>query len=402
MVEPNGRCVLLADGSHGSALQAARVLHAQGIRVRIACADVGADIMSRSKACDESIDLPAADSATYIRLLREWLRSDRDVPTVIVPLSDRTVDWLDRHRDSFTRTQMLAIPPSDVLGPLLDKTQASAIAAGAGLAVLPWRRVADVSDLFDVTSLTLPVIVRPSGWESLGASYFKQAVFWDHPSLHDFLIDRLDQGAIMIVQEFVRVPPDAIEFAIVACALSGDVLSLVTGRKRATSDADGGVLAWGEATPLPDVSAACEAFVQASGFQGAGGLEVIRWQGKLWFVEFNPRAEAIHFLSDLAGAPNIWAVVASRLGLPIHVGEEQRSAAIWVEAAWLSSPHSAKRRLADIRIAYRQFRNHSNRAMAIASAKDPGPALAYAWSLLRRIPHTVRSQRINTRRRAPA
>mgnify|MGYP001058402534 FL=1 len=199
------------------------------------------------------------------------------------------------------------------------------------------------------------------------------------------------------MQEFLDVEADSIEFAIVGTTPAGEIESLTTGRKRASSSDRGGVLAWGEAAWLPDVAEACRAFIAESGFTGVGGIEFIRHSGRLWFVEFNPRLEAIHFLSDLAGVPHLWPHVAGLAGLEManRKPPAQRPAAIWMETAWLdrviNHPPSIRTAVSQCR----QYRRFPERASAIFDPVDPRPAAAYLSILgsrgLRRIRPRSRS-----------
>lgn len=230
----------------------------------------------------------------------------------------------------------------------------------------------------------MPVIVRPARWDSHGDTYFKQAVFHEVGQLTAFLTERIDAGADVVVQEYLDAEPTQIVFAIVAQSSTGQILSMAAGRKRATSDPSGGVLAWGEAWMDQDVIDAAREFASAAQFAGAGGIEFIRSGETLWFIEFNPRLEAIHFLSDLAGVPHVSAVAADFLGLPAENDRapSQQPAAVWMETAWLSRSAAASRRL--LRRHFREFQGHERRSMAIWDPADPRPAVTYLTSLVRR------------------
>lgn len=380
-------CVVLADGNLGSALKAARLLHRHGVDVAIGTPRADVPVFESSNAVIASAQLDPTDAGGYVASLNAWattLPNPSGRPVPVLPLSDRLADWLDQGRDLLSPPLILALPESHVLRPLLDKTDALSIAERAGLDVLPWRRVATATDIPAVASLGLPVIVRPTSHATSGTEYLKQVVFDDLDSLKAFLATKVAEGAVLVVQPFLSVQPTQVEFAIVARASAGSVVSLVTGRKRAQSAPDGGVLTWGEAVDLPDVAEACRRFVETSGFHGSGGLEVIRDAGRLWFVEFNPRPEGIHALADLAGAPNLWPVVADLANLSTpEPAVATHEAALWVETAWLNRLRTDPWAVAGLGSALAGFRRHRHRSWSVVDRRDVRPALAYGGLLAR-------------------
>lgn len=401
---PQLRCVLLADGSLGSALQAARLLAQQGVEAAVACAGSGGRVLGASRAVVAATDLPDGDEQNYVIALLGWLKALRvdegmeGRPIPVIPLSDRLAAWIDVAREHFEPQYVLGIPPSAVLQPLLSKHLSMRTAERAGLDVAPWRLVSIPEQAESaVEALGIPLIVRPTSWSTHGDAYFKQAIFRDPEDGTRFLRSHLGEAAQLVVQEFLDVEADSIEFAIVGTTPGGQIESLTTGRKRASSSARGGVLAWGEAAWLPDVSEACRAFIAESRFTGVGGIEFIRHRGRLWFVEFNPRLEAIHFLSDVAGVPHLWPHVAGLAGVELDGPRPptQRPAAIWMETAWLdrviNHPSSIKTAVSQCR----QYRRLPERASAILDPKDLRPAAAYLSILgsrgLRRIRPRTRS-----------
>ena len=109
-----------------------------------------------------------------------------------------------------------------------------------------------------------------------------------------------NDGVVTVTRD-VDAPDQAVELALVWRSRDGATTAVCTGRKRRQASPDGGVMVWGEAAELPDVRDAALRFLDVSGFRGVGGIELIRAGGRLWFIEFNPRLEAIHFLAARAG-----------------------------------------------------------------------------------------------------
>ena len=212
--------------------------------------------MGASSAVVAATDLPDDDQHSYVGALLDWLKAlpggeyvGRPIP--IIPLSDRLAAWLNVTREGFEPVYVLGIPPSPVLQPLLSKHLAMLTAERAGLDVAPWRLVSSPRQAESaVEALGMPLIVRPTSWSTHGDAYFKQAILQDPDNATRFLRSQLSEAAELVLQEFLDVEADSIEFAIVGTTPAGEIESLTTGRKRASSSDRGGVLAWGEAAWL--------------------------------------------------------------------------------------------------------------------------------------------------------
>ncbi len=258
-------------------------------------------------------------------------------------------------------------------------------ATEAGLNVPAWRAVRTLTDVPTVTEIGLPIIVKPLDWSSMGGAYFKQLVFREHPHLQAFLDERVSLGGAFLAQHFVHEPPTSIVFGLADYDVQTDVASIVTGRKEALSSAEGGVMAWGRSVAMSDVEASCLAFLRHTRFNGVGGIEFIRSDGQLWFIEFNPRPEAIHFLADASGVPQVtrWARRLAGGGLlPIEATSPRpHSAAVWVESAWLARLSTDRRAVKSVPGHLVRYLRHGRRASALTSAPDPGPMGAYSAGL---------------------
>jgi predicted ATP-grasp superfamily ATP-dependent carboligase len=370
-------CLLLTEGAFGSPLHAMRSLRTLGVAVYAATAGTGATILDRSRYCTAAADHDSSSATAYCRAVIDWIdgvQPSGDI--VVIPLSDRFVEYLDIGRELFPDRFRLAIPPHDVVGRLVSKDRSLAAAERAGLRVPTWAHVAAEGDIDTAALLSLPVAVRPTSWATAGQSYFKIAVFRDRPALVDGLRARIRGGAQMVAQEYLEVPDDAVEFALLWRSEDRSRTEVVTGRKRRQAGREGGVMVWGEAAPLPDVAAASVGFLDESRFTGLGGIEFIRRTGELWFIEFNPRLEAIHFLAARAGLDTVKLEFEDRTGVrspqPVVT---QAPATAWVGSAWLQrfldDPGSRRHLVAD----RWRFARSPRRVRAVWSWRDPVPGL---------------------------
>jgi len=381
-VTPTGEpasCLLLTEGAFGSPLHAMRSLGSAGTAVRVATAGTGDSILRRSRACTTAANHDSSDAAAYCRSVIDWVehvQPSGDV--VVIPLSDRFVEFLDTERDLFPDRFRLAIPPRRVVNRLVAKDRSLAVAEDAGLNVPAWTSIATERDIDGAHRLVLPVAVRPTSWATAGDSYFKIEVFRDGQELDSGLRSRLRRGAHLIAQEYVQAPEEAVEFALLWRSRDRSHTEVVTGRKRRQAGRDGGVMVWGETVDLPDVASASLRFLDESGFTGLGGTEFIRRDGKLWFIEFNPRLEAIHFLATRAGVDTVALEYAEHAVLRPPQPRAQLPATAWIGSAWLQrfidDPGSRGQLLAD-RL---RFARSPRRIRAVWSWRDPMPGILLA------------------------
>ncbi len=381
-----GRCVLLAEEVWGSALHAMRSIARYGGETAVVTSGSGASIFRRSRWCDHAVDISAQHPAEFNDRVRGWAESHLpgDDPIAVIPLSDRHLEWLVEARDAFPDRFRLSIPEVGVARRLLDKDRQFQLAERSGCAPPRWVTVRQESDLERLGSLSAPVAVRPTGWNAAGDEYFKLIVVDDDSALESTVASRLRAGAELIVQEFVDEPASAVEFAIVWRSRTSPRAEICTGRKLAQSGRRGGVMALGEAVDLPDVAAAARRFVDASGFVGLGGLEVIRSGGSLRFIEFNPRLEAIHFLATRAGVDTVVLEYLELLGRPVPSCAPQTAATAWVGSAWIQRLVEDRSAWSDAIRSRAQFARSPGRVRAVWSVDDPLPGLAVAGRIINR------------------
>lgn len=356
----------------------------------VAVAGRGAQVYSASRHCFAARDFPleppdGSEPEEWSARVVEWVErtappAPRDRPSgpiPVFPLSDRLVDVLDRTRALFGSRYRLAIPDGPAAALLLDKARAFEAAEEMGLDVPRWVAVSGSEGLLPSDSLELPVVVRPRRWSSAGSRYFKVRSYAERAELRQGLAEMLADGADVVAQERVPGPDESVEWVVFYRGDGGDGIESVwtacTGRKRRQASPVGGVMVWGESAPIPEAETMARRFADATGFVGLGGLEVKYHGGRRWFIEVNPRLEAIHFLAARAGVDTV--AVAYRhlaLGQPPAPPPEPRSAAAWVGGAWLSRLGTTR----DWRTAALDaagFAASPRKVMAVWSIRDPLP-----------------------------
>jgi predicted ATP-grasp superfamily ATP-dependent carboligase len=239
------------------------------------------------------------------------------------------------------------------------------------------------TDIEQCMDLRFPVVARPVSWSAAGGRYFKIQVSRSPDQLETSLLLALSMGATLIVQEYLEVEDHQVEFAIVWRSADRSMTVACTGRKLGQSTPEGGVMVWGKSEDLPDVREQAYGFLDESDFLGLGGIEFIRTEGQLHFVEFNPRLEAIHFLATRAGVDTV-SMAYQDLALDVMPSQPppQRRATAWVGSAWAQRITADRRSVWPLLRDRLRFAVAPNRVRAIWSWSDPLPSLAVARRLL--------------------
>lgn len=395
---PAAPCVLLAEEVWGSGLQAMRSLGRAGVPVHIVTAGAGADIYGRSRYCASAVDVDPENAETFCSEVARWMRRaglagspGHVVP--VIPLSDRLVEFLDASRTMFGDDVRLSIPSPPVTKVLLDKVESLRVAERAGLDVPRWVPVEHLDQLDTTDDLRLPIAIRPTSWATAGDEYFKISVARERAELRREVTQALERGARLIVQEYIEASDSDVELAITWNGPDGQV-AVCTARKRRQSSPDGGVMVWGETVDLPVVRSAATRFLDSSGFTGLGGIELIRAAGRSWFIEFNPRLEAIHFLAARAGMDTVLMEYDQlTVGAPQSLPTTQRRAAAWIGTAWLTrlmnDPSDWRTAVSD-RLS---FARSPHQIRAVWSLEDPLPGLALLYRLITRGIQSLRRTR---------
>lgn len=376
--------ILVGAETWGSALHAARSLHRVGVSAHVVTIGNGAKIFRRSTSVRSAQDVAEHNASELASAIKDLIKNQ--APDSLVPvfaLSDQAADLLDQARSQLPDNLRFAMPASEHLRPLLDKSQSLTVAEAAGLTVAPWVAIEDLDQIELAHGIDLPVIIRPTSWAKAGSNHFKLMVARTAREVDSALRTALGHGATVVVQHYLTTAETAVEFAIAWRSSDGSRTSLCTGRKLNASSPEGGVMAWGETIDLPDVKQATQHFLNTSEFVGLGGIEFIRHEGQLYFIEFNPRLEAIHFLAAAAGADTVLSAYADLTSnsLPDTTPKFELAAA-WIGTAWFERLRARPSDLGLALKARRRFGSYENRVTAIWDRRDPRPLLALAGRIL--------------------
>lgn len=380
-------CVILAEETWGGALHAIRSLGEMGVPVLVAVAGEGARVYGASRHCFAAEDFDSENPTELCSRVVDWVErtAPAGAPIPVLPLSDRLVEALHRSRDRFGSHYRLAIPAPESAELFLDKASVFDLVGRFGLDVPQWVAVESSRDIVETRALRLPVVARPRRWSSAGRRPFKLEVHHARSLLEERLERGLAEGAEFVVQEQVVGPDEAVEWVVLYRSYAGSKTVACTGRKRRQDGPEGGVMVWGESLEIPEARRIAERFVAATGFRGLGGLEVKRDGERRYFIEFNPRLEAIHFLARRSGLDTV-RMVYEELSLGSHPGEleGQGRASAWLGNAWLARLV----RTGDWRLAVSdvgRFLAAPQKVFAVWSVRDPLPWLVVSLRLAGRV-----------------
>jgi len=198
------RDVLVLDADQPSALAIVRALGRHGLRVEVA-ASQDAPIAGWSRhaaACHRHPDpLRAPDGFLH------WLRQQMERPTVglVIPVTERTVVPISRHRESLD-VGRIAIAPSAALEQALDKQRTMALAVELGIPVprsVPVSRLDELPEA--AATLGYPIVVKPTrSMGQDGAQGLQLSVRYAHHAdeLQGLVREALRYGQVMLQELF--------------------------------------------------------------------------------------------------------------------------------------------------------------------------------------------------------
>ena len=359
--------VLLTLGRLPKALELARALHGQGVRVIIA--DPFSSHLckpSRAVARSFAVPAPAHDRAGYLYALLNLVRAE-DV-SLVIPVSEEA-PYTTLLADRLPAGARLYGPDHDALMALHDKARFIALANAAGLRA-PETVRADTPEAV-ARAADSDYVVKPiHGCSGIGLRLRRRG----DP------LEPSDAVAENIVQR--RIAGD--EVSAQAVAHAGRVIGTTHYRGLVFA---GSVACCFERIVQPAIDAWIAAFVKAQNYSGFIAFDfIVDSDGAPWPIECNPRlTSGVHFMDpdDLARAV-LAPATADTIGVkPQRSFQEGHTTLTKVYAA-LSKPNEAARR----------FRAMISARDALWSARDPLPFLMMtpmSWPILSQTIFNARS-----------
>jgi len=291
--------VVLAAGTNG--LGAVRSLHRAGIPAMVA-SRTREEIALRSRLpTSRLIANDESDEALLAAILRAPLGA------VLIPTSDRFVDFLEQHASSLSPRYKWCRLPGDLADLLIDKASETAAIARHGIP-LP-RTISPLPDTPEelVAALGEAIIIKPRSWrfsQSLGRKNLTTntlaALRERYPTLVPVRSD-------LVAQELV--PGADQELWVCNCCFDRDhkLIGAFSFQRLGTSPAHVGVTTFALSVRNARVIEACETIGRALGYVGPAMIEFKRdpRTDQYLYLETNPRIGMCNWFDTVSGVNNV-------------------------------------------------------------------------------------------------
>ena len=314
-------CVIVATGGcWGNLLAFVRSLGARGVGVYLVGVDCDLAVAGASRYCAGIVrliggsDIEISSQLLQWRLEKGWSRNP-----VLFFVSERLGRMFCDLRSELEKGFVVPMPDAVVLERLLRKDAGLEIARQIGLSVPEsWPITTEQEMQRACESALLPVILKPLGADTLGLANFKASVVENRDELYRLASTYWSNGAHFLIQQYIPGEDATLwAYQFYRSRQTGEVYEW-TGRKLMQSPPGAGIMASGIACSAPHVADAARKYVIASGYWGIGGVEFKEYEGELYFIEMNPRAEAIQpmAISDGMDFPAMAYAEASGQNIP--------------------------------------------------------------------------------------
>jgi D-aspartate ligase len=320
----------------------------------------------------------------------EWLSELEEIgsrgPGVLLPASDRAVEFISKQRELIPPALRSFESPSSAHLKLMDKASLYALAGEAGVRAPVVQHIRGHAELDAAASrAAYPSLLKPV-LSHLYRDLFgtrRNILVHDPDELRAAASPALDAGLEWLVTEFVPGPETNLEGAVTVRLADGSLALGYTRcklRQHPPYFGAGSVL---ETVPAPEVMAMAQRLLDAADFVGISSLEAKRHAvtGEHVLMEINIRIPQNIGLGEAAGVDPSWRIYATLAGLPLPPQPQQRNGvrvvvpSLEVRAA-VAYMREGELSLRGLLGSYRSVRNVSG-----LSLRDPGPLAAFARDL---------------------
>ncbi len=252
--------------------------------------------------------------------------------------ADQSVDAVSAHRETIEPLYRISLPPADIVRSLAEKVLFHELAERSGFAVPRGVGLASAADLPRLRLLVPPVVIKPSNKVLVLQGTVERAVRANTlAEAHAICARMLERAPLVIAQEWIDGPDDAIFFNLFSCDRNGRVLGQFCGRKLVCSPPAVGNTAVCVAAPevADELSAQTLDFISRVGYRGLGSLEFKRDSRTGRFMIIEPTVGRTDWQEEIA------TLCGTNLPLLTYYGELDRPPAseprVPRPVAWRSS-----------------------------------------------------------------
>jgi D-aspartate ligase len=364
----------------------------------------GEDWEAHSRGVTRIVRPLGPEGGGWVAALREVAEQCQDA--VVIPATDRAAEFLIQVADELPPNLRMFERTGRGHRSLMDKTTAEAIARRAGVNV-PWtvRLDQDTDVSAAVAGAPWPCVLKPTLSHEWRERYGEQRAFpvADADTVADLVARPLRDGIPMLLCQYVPGGDDAVEEAIVVRRADGSYPVQFGCRKLRQHPRGFGATGLGVSSTLPETMAMAQAVLDAADFVGVAGVEtkLDDSTGQRWFLEVNVRVPGQWGLGDACGVQateRLVALMADRdVGPqpPLRAGVRFVAPRSDVDACREILREAPPRRRPGLFVEL--FRPYLGAGeLGVFDPRDPGPALVWLTSVIRRrlmrVPRRVRSR----------
>ena len=298
--------VIAANTAVGSTLALAdAIVNKIDCKVYVLCTDrITSRIFTSSRFINEVVYINARSEQEYIDEVQNWHKDAnfKEKP-IMYFTTDTTCFYVDNNRAWFETNFELCLPSSDIIQTFTHKGLAEIKAAESGLVVPQTRVIKSSEDIAIVLSeFQFPIILKPRATYLKDGIDFKIKVIKDKNEFSNFVTQQIESNSSLLCQEFVPGGNDASYYYLFYRSKDGNIFESI-GRKTLQSTPYGGIMLKGISEFNQELSVICKDFLCVIDYQGIGGIEFKKYNGKFYFIEMSVRLEGFFKISEIAKTP---------------------------------------------------------------------------------------------------
>lgn len=334
-----------------------------------------------SLSCAGCVVFESQDLVARVEQLCNWVaRSGFGGRPQLYLLSDMLIDQLLAHKSVLEKCFVLATQLDEEMYKIIDKSKCMDVVSAGGYSCPKTVFIDDASRIVGgLRDIRFPVVVKPVGYvNSFG---FKVCVSQDSESAAKVLLRLIEKGVSCVVQEYIGGDDSDVYIYLFNRTREGVFFSDTVVRKLSQSPVGAGIMSLGVTVDDGEVVRIAKGIVGLFDFWGAGGVELKRCNGELYFIEFNARCEGIHGISLVSGA-NVVKSLYDYLDLFVVSKVAPASGSYYLdEFSFVMSMRSNPMRYRDLKVIISALLR-GKVYLALFFMRDPVPFVRYAFRTL--------------------
>lgn len=297
--------VITAGTATGSVLALAEAITSEvDCNAYVLCTnEVACKVFASSRFVKSAIYINAVYEQSYITEIQNWYKqTEFEHKPILYFTTDTSCFYIDRNRKWFESNFELCLPSSNIIQAFTQKGLAEVKASQAGLSIPKTILVNSKSDIDKVISdFEFPVILKPRATYLKKGVDFKIKVIRDEEEFLNFCTKYIESKSTLLCQEFVPGGNDTSYYYIFYRNKNNNILENI-GRKTLQSTPDGGIMLKGLTEYNKQLSELSKIFLNTIDYQGIGGIEFKKYNGKFYFIEMSVRLEGFYKICEVSNS----------------------------------------------------------------------------------------------------